>query len=213
MVVRGGAIIDRPTVAYKKGLEVFHARRLMELGCPILHTIHGKGAYEASNMVWVDDASVILGLGLRGNMEGLKQVEQILRAQGVEDIHVAHLPGYLYNRRNQVGGASGIFHTDMTFGMAYYKIAVLWPGGVGYETILWLQEKGIDVIEVSDEELHACAPNFLPVAPRKVIVSAFHLKMTEELRKRGVEVVELDLSEFAKGGGGPTCLTLPLIRD
>jgi N-dimethylarginine dimethylaminohydrolase len=76
-------------------LEVFHARRLMELGCPILHTIHGKGAYEASNMVWVDDVSVILGLSLRGNMEGLKQVEQILRAQGVEDIHVAHLPGYL----------------------------------------------------------------------------------------------------------------------
>jgi N-dimethylarginine dimethylaminohydrolase len=117
------------------------------------------------------------------------------------------------NRRNQVGGASGIFHTDMTFGMAYYKIAVLWPGGVGYETILWLQEKGIDVIEVSDEELHACASNFLPVAPRKVIVSAFHLKMTEELRKKGIEVIELDLSEFAKGGGGPTCLTLPLIRD
>ena len=39
------------------------------------------------------------------------------------------------------------------------------------------------------------------------------LNMTAELRKRGIEVIELDLSEFAKGGGGPTCLTLPLIRD
>jgi len=213
IMVRGGAIICRPTVAYKKGLEVFHARRLMELGCPILYTIHGKGAYEASNMVWVDDTSVILAVGLRGNMEGLHQVERILRGLGVEDIHIAHLPGYLYSRKHQVGGSSGIFHLDMAFDMAYYNVAVLWPGGVGYDTILWLEDKGVDIIEVSDEELHACAPNLLPIAPKKVIVPGIGLTMTAELRKRGIEVIELDLSEFAKGGGGPTCLTLPLIRD
>lgn len=213
IMVRGGAIVERPAPAYKKGLEVFHAKRLMELGCPILHTIHGKGSFEASNMVWIDDTSVILAVGLRGNMEGLHQVEQVLRGLGVEDVHVAHLPGYLYSRKRQVGGSSGIFHLDMTFGMAYYRIGVLWPGGVGYETVLWLESKGVDLIEVSDEELHACAPNLLPIAPKKVIVSAFDLKMTEELRKREIEVIELDLSESAKGGGGPTCLTLPLIRD
>jgi N-dimethylarginine dimethylaminohydrolase len=112
-----------------------------------------------------------------------------------------------------VGGASGIFHLDMTFGMAYYKIGVLWPGGVGYDTILWLENKGVDLIEVSDEELRACATNLLPIAPKKVIVSALNLKMTAELRKRGIEVIELDLSEFAKAGGGPTCLTAPLIRE
>jgi N-dimethylarginine dimethylaminohydrolase len=76
-----------------------------------------------------------------------------------------------------------------------------------------LENKGVDIIEVSDEELNICAPNLLPIAPKKVIVSAFNLGMTDELRKRGIEVIELDLSEFAKGGGGPTCLTLPLIRD
>lgn len=213
IMVKGGAVIQRPPVAYKKGLEVFHAKRLMELGCPILHTIHGKGFFESSNMVWIDDTSVMLSVGLRGNMEGARQVEYILRGLGVEDIHIAHLPGYLYHRENQVGGTSGIFHLDMTFGMAYYKFGVIWPGGVGYDSILWLENKGVDLIEVSDEELHACAPNLLPITPQKVIVGALNLKMTEELRKRGIEVIELDLSEFAKGGGGPTCLTQPLVRD
>lgn len=113
----------------------------------------------------------------------------------------------------QVGGSSGIFHLDMTFGMAYYKIGVLWPGGVGYDTILWLESKGVDIIEVPDEELNMCAANLLPIAPKKVIVSSINLKVTRELRKRGIDVIELDLSEFAKGGGGPTCLTLPLIRN
>jgi N-dimethylarginine dimethylaminohydrolase len=214
IMVRGGAIIGRHTNAYKRGLEVFHAKRLMELGCPILHTIHGeKAAFEASNMVWVDDKSVILAIGMRGNIEGASQVEQILRGLGVEDIHIAHMPGYLYTRKHQVGGSSGIFHLDMTFGMAYYGIGVIWPGGVGYDTIMWLESKGVDLIEVSDEELYACAPNLLPIAPQKVIVSALNLRITEELRKKGIEVIELDLSEFAKGGGGPTCLTSALIRD
>ena len=213
IMVRGGAIIERPAPAYKKGLEVFHARRLMELGCPILHTIHGQGVYEASNMVWIDDSSVILATGLRGNLEGARQVEQVLRGLGVEDVHFAQLPGYLHTRRHQVGGSSGIFHLDMTFGMAYYKLGLLWPGGVGYDTIRWLENKGVELIEISDEELHACVPNLLPIAPKKVIVPAVGLASTRELRKRGIKVIELDLSEFAKGGGGPTCLTLPLIRE
>jgi N-dimethylarginine dimethylaminohydrolase len=213
IMVRGGAIICRPTVAYKKGLEVYHAKRLMQLNCPILYTVHRKGAFEASNMVWIDDSSVILAVGLRGNKEGLRQVEHILRGLGIEDVHVAHLPGYLNAREHQVGGSSGIFHLDMTFGMAYYDIAVLWPGGVGYDTVRWLEDKGIDIIAISDEELLTCAPNLLPIGPKKVIVPAVGLEMSKELRKRGVEVIELDLSEFAKGGGGPTCLTLPLIRD
>lgn len=213
IIVRGGAIICRPPPAYKKGLEYYHAKKLMQLGCPILHTIHGTGYYEASSMCWVDDKSVILATGMRGNEEGRRQVEYILRGLGVDDIHHAQLPGYLYNRTAQMGGSSGMFHLDLTFTMAYYKIGLIWPGGVGYDTIRWLQERGVDLIEVPEDELRRCAANCLPIGPRKVIAPALGLSVTEELRKRDIEVIELDLTEFAKGGGGVTCMTLPLIRE
>jgi len=213
ITVRGGALIMRPAPAFKRGIETFHARKLGQIGMPILYTVHGHGSFEASNHVWVDEKSCILAVGQRSNMEGLRQVEGILRGLGVEDIHIAHLPGHLHYRKHQVGGSSGMFHLDMCFGMAYDKIAVLWPGGVGYDTIMWLESKGIDIIEIEDDELLTCAPNLLPIAPGKVLVPAHGLKMTTELRKRDIEVIEVDLSEFAKGGGGPTCLTCPLIRD
>jgi N-dimethylarginine dimethylaminohydrolase len=213
ITVPGGVIICRIAVAYKRGLEAFHSQRIGELGCPILYTIHGQGVFEASNLVWVNEKSVILATGLRGNMEGLRQVESILRGLGVEDIHHAQLPGYLYNRTHQVGPSSGFFHLDMTFGMASDKIAVLYPGGVGYDTIDWLEKKGIGIIEISEEELHLCAPNILPLSPTEVLVPGIGLNMSKELLKRGLSVVEVDLSEFAKAGGGPTCLTLPLIRE
>lgn len=213
ITVPGGVLICRIAVAYKRGLEAFHAQRVGELGCPILHTVHGQGVFEASNLVWVDEKSVILATGLRSNQEGLKQVEHVLRGLGVEDVHHAQLPGYLHKRTHQVGPTSGFFHLDMTFGMAADKVAVLYSGGVGYDTIDWLESKGIDIIEISEEELHLCAPNLLPLAPKKVMVPAPGLNMSKELRKRGITVVEVNLAEFAKGGGGPTCLTLPLIRD
>ena len=67
-------MICRIAVAYKRGLEAFHAQRVGELGCPILFTVHGQGVFEASNLVWIDEKSVILATGLRSNQEGYRQV-------------------------------------------------------------------------------------------------------------------------------------------
>ncbi len=215
VIIKGGAIIERPAMAYKRGLEVFHARRLMELGCPILYTVHGKGCFEASNLWFIDRKGerAIIAVGLRTNLEGVNQIRPILERAGVKELHIAYLPGYLGRRRWQVGGASGIFHLDMTFGMADENIGVIYPGGVDYETIQYLKRQEIYLIEVPDEELRSCAPNILPIAPGKVIIPAGNPETTRRLREEGVDCIEVPLSEFAKGGGGPRCLTLDLIRD
>lgn len=50
-VIKGGAIIPRYGYApWRRGREVNLAKRLMELGCPILYTVHGKGVLELEGM-------------------------------------------------------------------------------------------------------------------------------------------------------------------
>lgn len=213
VVIKGGAIIERPAMAYKKGLEVYIAKKLMELGCPILYTVHGKGVFEASNLWFIDSKTAIIATGLRTNMDGVNQIIPILKHAGVEEIHIAHLPGYLEKREWQVGGSSGIFHLDMTFGMVDENLAVIYPGGVDYDTILFLKKKEVNLIEVPEEELRKCAPNVLPVAPGKVVIPAGNSETIRSLRKEGIDVIDIDLSEFCKAGGGPRCLTLELVRD
>ena len=44
----------------------------------------------------------------------------------------------------------------------------------------------------------------------RVCVAAEHGQTAELIRKRGFEVVTIDLSEFAKAEGGITCLSLLL---
>jgi len=212
-VINGGAIVSRSAMAYWRGAEMYWARSLIELGCPILNMIHGKGSImEGSNLVWLDSNTALIAISLRGNLTGFNEAAQILQMAGVE-VHAAYLPGYLTERKWQVGGSSGYFHLDMVFDMADENLGVIYPGGVDYATIQYLEKRGINLIEVPDEELRNDAPNLLPLEPGKVIIPAGSPKTTRELRKEGVDIIELDMSEYVKGGGGPTCITMPLIRD
>lgn len=211
VVINGGAIVCRPAFASHRGMEVFYAKRFMELGCPILYTVHGKGCLEASNFVWLDSKHVAIGVGLRTNMEGVDQVRPILARAGVEEIMPVHLTGHLYTKEYVIGGSSGFFHLDLVFGMADEDLGVIYPGGLPYLFVEYLRNRGIDLIEVPEKELQTAAANLLVLAPGKVVIPAGSEETTRELRKRGIDVIEVELSEFIPEAG-PTCMTLPLIR-
>jgi len=214
LMVKGGAIICRCAPAYKRGLEYYQSRTVGALGCPIIYTVHGKGFFESSNAVWLDKKSLPLAISQRSNFEGVNQVSSVLQSFGVEDIHIVHLPGPLNTRKSQTGGGGGAFHLDMVFGVAAERLGVIYPQGVGYEFIDYLlHKKGFDLIEIPEEEVNGTPSNFLVLEPGKLLMPAGNPVVTSELRKRGVEVIEIDLSEFTKAGGGPTCMTIPLIRD
>lgn len=214
LMVKGGSIICRCAPAYKRGLEFYQSRTIGALGCPILYTVHGKGFFESSNAVWLDKKSLPLALSQRSNPEGLRQVASVVQEFGVQDVHVVHLPGPLNTRGAQTGKGGGAFHLDMVFGVAGPRIGVIYPACVGYDFIDYLlHTKGFDLIEIPEEEVNGCPSNFLVLEPGKLIMPAGNPCVTEELRKRGITVIEVDLSEFTKGGGGPTCMTVPLVRD
>ncbi|NPV75265.1 MAG: hypothetical protein HPY59_02710 [Anaerolineae bacterium] len=214
LMVKGGAIICRCAPAYKRGLEYYQSRTLGKLGCPILHTVRGEGFFESSNAVWLDKKSLPLAVSQRANMQGVLQVSAVVREFGVEDVHIVHLPGPLNTRRSQTGGGGGAFHLDMVFGVAAPRIGVIYPACVGYEFIDYLlHKKNFDLIEIPEEEVNGCPSNFLVLEPGKLIMPAGNPTVTAELRKRGITVIEVDLSEFTNAGGGPTCMTMPLIRD
>jgi N-dimethylarginine dimethylaminohydrolase len=210
VVVRGGAIICRMSLVFRKGLERYIARKLMEMGCPILYTVHGDGFLEGGNFVWLDPERVAVGLGVRGNEEGIEQVRPILRRVGVEEIILVPLPGYVENIRWPSGG---FVHLDVVFAMADHKLALIYPPGIPYTFLLDLKRRGVELIEVYPEEAKNMACNIVALEPGKVIIPSGNERTTKELERRGVEVIEVEFSEFIKAGGGPHCATCPIIRE
>jgi N-dimethylarginine dimethylaminohydrolase len=212
-LINGGAINARYCMPFSFGWSKFFTRKYSELGIPVLISVIGKGIFELANIRWLSNKSCIIATSNRTNMDAIDQLLPVLKRVGVEEIHIAHLPSSIGTREWQVGDGAGTFHLDMVFGMADYNVAVLYPSLIDYDTIRYLKEKGITLIECTSKELHLCAPNILAIEPGKVIISANCEDTTRKLAREGVDVIEVDMVETAKGGGGPTCSIGVLIRD
>ncbi len=78
----------------------------------------------------------------------------------------------------------------------------------------WLLERGIRFVEVPDEEYEPTMGCIvLALGPRKCLALEGNPETRRRLEAAGCEVVAYAGSEISiKGGGGPTCLTRPLIR-
>lgn len=62
-------------------------------GVPILRTINGTGTLEGGNFAIIDPKHAAIGYSQRTNMEGIRQVKEILEPLGMEVI-VVPMTGY-----------------------------------------------------------------------------------------------------------------------
>ena len=77
-----------------------------------------------------------------------------------------------------------------------------------------LLARGITLVDVPDAEFPTLGCNVLAVAPRTAVMVAGNPETRARLERAGVQVHEFAGREIClKGGGGPTCLTRPLVRD
>ena len=76
-----------------------------------------------------------------------------------------------------------------------------------------LLERGFDLVEVPEDEFESMACNVLSRGDRKLIAIEETRRTTARLREHGFEVGTFHGSEIShNGGGGPTCLTRPILR-
>jgi N-dimethylarginine dimethylaminohydrolase len=75
-------------------------------------------------------------------------------------------------------------------------------------------DRGFTLVEVPEEEYDTLGCNVLALAPRKCLMAEGNPKTGAALRAAGAEVITYAGSEISlKGGGGPTCLTRPYLRQ
>ena len=77
-----------------------------------------------------------------------------------------------------------------------------------------LIERGIQLIEVPEDEYHTLGCNVLALAPRVCMMVTGNETTKQQLEDAGATVYEYKGEEISiKGTGGPTCLTSPVIRN
>ncbi|KSU84394.1 N-Dimethylarginine dimethylaminohydrolase [Fictibacillus enclensis] len=102
-------------------------------------------------------------------------------------------------------------HLDCVFNILSPRKALIYPPAF-QEKELNILSKMYDTIEVSKEEQFTMGTNVLSIGNKKVFSLPVNKKVNSQLRERGYEVIEVDLSEIIKSGGSFRCCTLPLVR-
>jgi dimethylargininase len=184
VVTPRGAIVTLPGARSREG-EVAAMRTVLQGFFPALTEIQTPGTLDGGDICEAD-SHFFLGVSLRTNEEGARQLGVFLRGLGFTSEVV------------DVRGIDSILH--LKSGVSF----------VGDNTLVVIEEMagmfpGYERIVVSRDESYAA--NCVRVNDR-VLVAGGYPRLVQELRGRGFDPLELDMSEFQKMDGGLSCLSL-----
>jgi len=175
-----------------------------KLGIPVLGVIEKPGTIEGGDVVWFDDNTAAVGLGYRTNKEGVDQLRK-LTAGLVDEIIEVPLPHW--------NGSEECLHLMSLISPVDRNLAVVYSKLMAVPFRNLLLQKGIRLVEVPDEEYDTFGCNVLAIAPRVCVMIAGNTRTKSALEKEGATVYEYPGEDVSiKGGGGPTCLTRPILR-
>ncbi|OUV01434.1 MAG: hypothetical protein CBC40_08105 [bacterium TMED80] len=172
---------------------------------PILGEISAPGKLEGGDIVWIDKHNIAVGIGYRSNIEGAKQLGEILSGI-VKNVISVPLPHW--------NGPSDCLHLMSNLSPIDSNLFLVYSRLLPVQFIQYLEESKIELIEVPFEEYETMACNVLAIAPREIIMLEGNPITKKLLEKQNVIVHTYKGSEISlKGSGGPTCLTKPLLRS
>lgn len=182
-----------------------HKDEFTQKGIKVLGEIKSPGTLEGGDVAWLDDKTLAVGHTYRTNEEGIRQLKEMLEPNGIK-VLVAELPHYK--------GISDVFHLMSILSPVDKDLAVVYSPLMPIKFRNELLNRGFEFVEVPDEEFESMGCNVLAIAPRKCMMVAGNPVTEKGLRDAGCEVHIYKGAEISvKGGGGPTCLTRPLMRS
>ena len=176
-----------------------------EIGIPIHGTIYDDGRVEGGDVVWIDERTLAIAHGYRTNDEGIRQLRDLLK-ECINELIVVPLPHWR--------GPNDVFHLMSIISPIDHDLALVYSPLMPVPFREILLSRGIELIEVPDSEFMTMGCNVLAVAPRKCVMLNGNPQTRTRLERAGVGVHEFKGQEICiKGGGGPTCLTRPIVRS
>jgi N-dimethylarginine dimethylaminohydrolase len=199
-----GMIICNMGKAGRKNEPLAEQKAFELSGIPVLGVIQAPGTIEGGDVAWIDKNTLAVGHTYRTNEEGIRQITVLLETIGVKVITVP-MPHYK--------GPSDVFHLMSVLSPVDSNLAVVYSPLIPIVFRNELIQRGYEFVEVPDTEFDSMGCNVLALAPRVCLMVKGNPITKERLEKAGCKVIEYEGEEISvKGGGGPTCLTRPVLR-
>lgn len=146
--------------------------------------------------VMIDQNTIYVGLSDRTNEEAAAQLKRLLVQYEV--IPIDFKEKYL--------------HLDCVFNVVSPEVALIYPNALTQKDIDYFASR-YELIEVSEEEQFQLGTNVLNIGNKRILSLPINENVNKQLRDRGFQVIEVDITEIIKSGGSFRCCTLPILRE
>lgn len=195
--VKEGYIMGRFKLDMRYKEHIDYKKRMEELGIPMIGEVK-EGLFEGGDFMFMNEHWVAVGMADRTNEDGLEEIKKILEPLGYEVTGVPLKKEYL--------------HLDMCFNLVDDHLAVSYRQGLPEEFRKLLAKRNIEIIDVPEDAIYLHGCNLQALGEHRVMSLKQNEYVNEKLAAKGMEVIELDITEILKAGGGPHCMTFPLLR-
>ena len=204
LVTDAGVIPLRPGKEGRRGEPAVVAAELAAAGCTILPALEAPATAEGGDMFFLDDRTLLVGLGYRTNEAAVDQLRPRLAEQGVEvrTFDLSHFHG-----------PAECLHLMSFISLLDVDLAVVYLPMMPVRLVQLLEERGVTMVEVPEEEFLSIGPNVLALGPRRAIAVDANPVTRRRMEAAGVDVPTYPGAHISlNGDGGPTCLTRVLAR-
>lgn len=202
---KNGAIILKSGKKLRQPEAEVYKQFLQEKGIPIIGELTGDAVCDGGDIVWLNDRTLLVGRGYRTNDEAIRQLKEITKDL-VDEFIVVQLP------HDQ--GEDECLHLMSFISLVDEDLAVVYSRLMPVFLRQMLIKRGIQLIEVPDDEYLRLGCNVLALAPGVCMIASENPSTKQQLLDAGATVYEYEGNEISYlGTGGPTCLTCPVVRS
>ena len=202
IVTKRGAILLRPGKAGRRQEVAALAADLVAAGVPTAARLEAPATAEGGDTLWLDERTLLVGRGYRTNDAGVAALAAALPGVDVIPFDLPHLRG-----------PHEVLHLMSLLSPLDRDLAVAFLPLLPVRLVELLAGRGVELVEVPEEEFWTMGPNVLALAPRVALALEGNTITRRRMEEAGVDVRVYAGDEISRNGdGGPTCLTRPLLR-
>jgi len=210
-----GAIRMRMRYQARYAEPLLAERAMRRLGIPIALRVSHPAYLEGGDLVYLDPETLLIGFGPRSDEGGVRAVRELMLGKALKELVAVTLPSF----RVHLDGALMILSRDLA--VIHKPSLELYPAWIYREDGEvelafiedYLKERGFDIIYVDDWEVRNFGTNILGIGDGKYVTYEWNERVKRLLEERGFDVIGIPGCQLSLGGGGPHCMTCPILRE
>lgn len=174
-------------------------------------------ALENGDVFVLNKDAVFINTGMRTSIESIEEIQQEIFRAGFSEIGIIDLPRT--GETMHLDMNCNVAGSDLLIAKSYmrlFPVQIITEKGPRYVMMEeFVRRQGFDVLWTDDVKHTVADINFLNLDPETLLVSTKGNKkiLKGHPKLQGKKLIEVDVNELEKGGGGIRCMTLPLERN